>query len=76
MISKNMSSKNNNLNNTMVEKSNNKFTIDVDHDEIFDILYYNNLNQYDGDEDRTYVVVKLFFSAKYNIIKPPSLKML
>ena len=45
----------------MVEKSNIKITKYVDHDEIFEKLYYNNLNQCDGDEDRTYVVVILIF---------------
>ena len=68
-----MSSKNNNLNNTMVDKSNIKITKDVDHDQIYERLYYNNLNQCEGDANQTYVVVKLIFSAKYKTIKPPTL---
>ena len=50
MILINRSSKNKNLNNTMVEKSNINITKEIDHDEIFERLYYNNLNQCDGDD--------------------------
>ena len=50
MIPNNMSSENKNLENTMVEKSNINITKDVDHNEIFERLYYNNLNQCDGND--------------------------
>ena len=42
------SSKNKNLKNTMVEKSNINITKNVDHDVIFEKLFYNNLSQCDG----------------------------
>ena len=73
MIPNNRSSKNKNLNNTMLEKSNINITKDVDHDEIFERLYYNNFNQCDYDEDAMYKVVTIFFCTNYNTIKPPTL---
>ena len=44
MNSNNRSSKKENL------KSNINITKSVDHDEIFEILYYNHLNQCDGND--------------------------
>ena len=73
MISNNNSSKKKNLHNTLVEKSNINITKDVNHNEIFERSYYNNLNQCDSDEDATYEVVKMIFSANYKTIKPPTL---
>ena len=61
MIPNNRSSKNKNLNNTMLEKSNINITKDVDHDEIFERLYYSNFNQCDYDEDAMYKVVTIIF---------------
>ena len=48
-------------------------TKNVDHDEIFERLFYNNLNQCDGKDKATYEVVKIIFSSKYESIKPPTL---
>ena len=67
MIPNNRSSKIWNL------KSNIDNTKDVDHDEIFEGLYYNNLNQCGSNDKATYNVVIVIFSSKYKSIISPTL---
>ena len=69
MILNNRSSKNKNLKNPMVEKSNINITKDIDHDEIFERLYDNNLNQCDGDEKVTYKICLLTLKQSNNRLK-------